>query len=83
MHPQQIPASPIRLESPSGLCIEVNRNGSLRRLEHRDILLNLFLGNEVEGGPANLYLRRWGGITEATPLLGPCSPARMAYDGQP
>ncbi len=50
------------------------------RLEHRDILLNLFPGNELEGGPANLYLRRLGDITEATPLLGPCSPATIAHD---
>ena len=82
MNPEQAPASPVRLESRSGLCVQVNANGSLHRLDHRDILLNLFLGNEVEGGPANLYLRRWGDTTEATPLLGPRSPARMAYDGK-
>jgi hypothetical protein len=64
-----------RLESPSGLSAEINANGSIRRLNYRDILLNLFLGNEVEGGPANLYLRRHGTSLDAIPLLGPRSPA--------
>ena len=40
----------------------MNANGSIRRMDHRDILLNLFLGTEIEGGPANLYLRRLGAI---------------------
>ena len=62
--PEQATASPVRLESPSGLCIEVNRNNSLHRMDYRDIMLNLFPGNELEGGPANLYLRRLGDITE-------------------
>jgi len=69
-----------RLESPSGLSIELNANGSLRRIDHGDIILNLFPGNEVEGGPAHLYLRRLGDTIEAIPLLGPRSPARLAAD---
>jgi 1,2-beta-oligoglucan phosphorylase len=71
---------PYRLESPAGLSIEVNANGSIRRMDHRDILLNLFLGTEMEGGLANLYLRRLGAIVEATPLLGPDSPAAFHVD---
>jgi len=71
---------PFRLESPTGLSMEVNANGSIRRMDHRDILLNLFLGTEIEGGPANLYLRRLGAIVEATPLLGPRSPAAIQVD---
>ena len=71
---------PFRLESPAGLSIEVNANGSIRRMDHRDILLNLFLGTEIEGGPANLYLRRLGAIVEATPLLGPRSTAAVRVD---
>jgi cellobiose phosphorylase len=74
--------SPLRLTSPSGLSIELNANGSLRRLDHGEILLNLFPGNEIEGGPANLYLRRIGDIVEAIPLLGPTSPACIASDGK-
>jgi cellobiose phosphorylase len=82
MNPQSpSPAAfPYRLESPAGLSIEVNANGSIRRMDHRDILLNLFLGTEIEGGPANLYLRRLGVIVEATPLLGPRSPASIHAD---
>jgi len=71
---------PFRLESPAGLSMEVNANGSIRRMDHRDILLNLFLGTEMEGGPANVYLRRLGAIVEATPLLGPRSPAAIHVD---
>jgi cellobiose phosphorylase len=75
------PPPPHRLESPSGLRVEVNGNGSLRRIDHGDILLNLFPGNELEGGPANLYLRLLDDGTQAIPLLGPRSPARMAING--
>ena len=73
---------PFRLESPSGLKIELNANGSIRRMDCGDIMLNLFLGNEVEGGPANIYLRRKGQTVEAIPLLGPLSPASFQIGGQ-
>ncbi len=53
---------PVRFESPSGLSVQVNANGSIRRIDHRDIILNLFLGSEIEGGPANVYLRRHGAV---------------------
>ena len=71
-------AFPFRLESPSGLSVQVNANGSIRRMDHRDFMLNLFLGTEMEGGPANLYLRRHGVSIEALPLLGPRSPAGVS-----
>ena len=58
----------------------MNANGSIRRMDHGDILLNLFLGTEMEGGPANLYLRRHGTSIEAIPLLGPQSPAAIRMD---
>lgn len=64
---------PLRLASPCGLAFQLNANGSLHRIEQGDILLNLFPGNEVEGGPANLYLRRHGATMECMPLLGPRS----------
>ncbi|MBS1214986.1 MAG: uncharacterized protein H6R26_3603, partial [Proteobacteria bacterium] len=73
---------PLRLESPSGLSVQVNANGSIRRMDHQDIILNLFLGNEMEGGPANLYLRRHGETIEAIPLLGPRSPGTVHCDEQ-
>lgn len=69
-----------RLESPSGLAAVVNRNGSLRRLEHRDVVVNTFPGTEMEGGPANLWLRRRGTEVAWVPLLGPCSPGRISLD---
>ena len=81
MNVEQATASPVRLESPSGLCIEVNSNGSLHRLDYCDILLSLFPGNEMEGGPANLYLRRLGHTPEATPLLGPRAPPAWLTTG--
>jgi 1,2-beta-oligoglucan phosphorylase len=71
---------PYRLESPTGLSIQVNANGSIRRMDHRGILLTLFLGTEIEGGPANLYLRRLRTPVEATPLLGPRSPSAIHVD---
>src|SRR5215475_3698252 len=47
---------PIRMASPSELAVQVNANGSIRRIDHRDVMVNAFLGNEVEGGPTNLFL---------------------------
>lgn len=71
---------PARVESPSGLGVQVNANGSVRRMDHGDIILNLFLGTEIEGGPANIYLRRHGAAIESIPLLGPRSPAAVHVD---
>jgi cellobiose phosphorylase len=73
---------PVHITSPSGLQVQVNANGSIRRMNYRDLLLNLFLGNEVEGGPTNLYLRRHGIAIEAVPILGPRSPAVFSLDQQ-
>jgi 1,2-beta-oligoglucan phosphorylase len=80
--PSSAAACPIHLSSPSGLHVQVNANGSIRRMDHRDILLNLFLGNEVEGGPTNIYLRRHGTSITSISLLGPRSPAVFAFDQQ-
>src|SRR5262245_11733199 len=72
--------SPVRLESPSGLAAELAANGALRRLEHRGLVLNLFPGNEMDGGPANLFLRRRARPLAWISLTGPRSPARMRAD---
>jgi len=72
---------PAHFESASGLRVQINRNGSVRRLDHQDIILNLFLGNEVEGGPSNIWLRQHGASIESVPLLGPGSPAVVRVDG--
>jgi cellobiose phosphorylase len=69
-----------RIESPAGLVAHLNANGSLRRLEHGEVVLNLFPGSEIEGGPANLYLRRLGAQPAWTPLLGPRSPLAFQLD---
>jgi cellobiose phosphorylase len=71
---------PARFESPSGLSVQVNANGSIRRMDHRDVILNLFLGSEVEGGLANLYLRSHGASIDCVPLLGPRSPGAACVD---
>lgn len=73
---------PVRIASPSGMSVELNANGSIRRIDHGDIMINLFLGNEAEGGPANLHLRRHGDVVETIPLLGPGSPASYETDGR-
>jgi cellobiose phosphorylase len=73
--------SAYRLASPSGLRVDFNRNGSMRRFDAGGVTLNLFVGSEADGGPANLWLRRLGaGAAEATPLLGPASPTAFAAD---
>lgn len=78
-----------RLESRSGLTVEANANGSIRRMSHQGVLLNLFLGDEIEGGPANIYLRRLDGRGGAIGLLGPlsrkavrCDDRSMTLDGE-
>jgi 1,2-beta-oligoglucan phosphorylase len=68
---------PLHLASPSGLVVQMNRNGSVRRIDHFDVTVNAFLGNELEGGAANLYLRRHGTRVEWTALLGPRSPGEV------
>ena len=63
--------------------MQVNANGSIRRIECGDVVVNAFVGNELEGGPANLYLRRHHGARiECTPLLGPSSPGNVRLDAQ-
>jgi 1,2-beta-oligoglucan phosphorylase len=67
-----------RLTSRSGLSVEVTSRGAIRRFDCDNTALTLFVGNELEGGPTNVYLRRHrGGTTEFTPLLGPRSPTRF------
>jgi 1,2-beta-oligoglucan phosphorylase len=68
--------------SPAGLRAEFNANGSLRRFDAGSICLPLFVGNEIEGGPTNVYLRRHAEVIEWTPLLGPGSPTQFELDAQ-
>jgi 1,2-beta-oligoglucan phosphorylase len=67
------------IDNAAGLHFEFNDNGSLRHLRLNDVHVNLFVGNEVEGGPANLWLRSRddAGGAERVPLLGPRSPLAL------
>ncbi|MBL8269137.1 GH36-type glycosyl hydrolase domain-containing protein [Steroidobacter sp.] len=66
---------PSRLESPAGLTAELLANGAVRRMDHCDTIVNLFIGNELEGSVANLYLRRLNtDAVQYLELLGPRSP---------
>jgi cellobiose phosphorylase len=67
----------MRITSPSGLSVDVNAHGSLRRFDCESISLGLFFGNELEAGPGNLFLRSLGNEGAWTPLLGPASPTRF------
>ncbi|MDE2449911.1 MAG: hypothetical protein KGO22_13130, partial [Gammaproteobacteria bacterium] len=66
------------LSSPAGLRAEISASGAVRRLDCGQTALTLFIGSEVESGPANLYLRRRSDKPAHTPLLGPASPTRLA-----
>ncbi|MFO0580672.1 MAG: hypothetical protein U0229_00220 [Anaeromyxobacter sp.] len=71
--------APLRVENAAGLSLELDPDGGIRRIQHRDDVVNLFLGNGLEPSPANLWLRqRRGPGVEVTPLLGPRSPLRPA-----
>ena len=75
-----IDSTAIRLSSRSGLSADINANGSVRRFDCDPIALTLFIGNELEGGPTNLYLRRHSDMLQWTPLLGPLSRSRFHAD---
>jgi len=72
--------APVQLRSPSGLTVQVHRNGSIRRMDHQDVILNMYLGSAVESPAANLYLRQRGNVLASTPLLGPHSPGTIHLD---
>jgi cellobiose phosphorylase len=68
---------PLRLAGAAGLSFELNPDGGVRRIQRGDDVVNLFLGNAVEPGPANVWLRlHRAGSVQAVPLLGPGSPLR-------
>ena len=70
----------ISLASGSGLRADINANGSVRRFDCDPIALTLFVGNELEGGPTNLYLRSHADTLQWTPLLGPGSSSHFVVD---
>ncbi len=78
-----LPSAPAyHLHSASGLQARLFADGGLQRLDCHGVMLNLFVGNALEGGPTNLWLRRLdGNAVQAVPLLGPLSPLRAAPMG--
>lgn len=76
--PNKFPAA---LASSSGLNAQINSNGSIKRMDYQDIMLNLFLGTEMEGSPANIYLRCHTPSIDFIPLLGPLSHSSVSFDG--
>lgn len=72
------------LSNPAGLQAELLSHGALRRLMFGPaLMLNLFPGNELEGGLANVWLRRreaGDGGWRIVPLLGPRSPLSVHSD---
>ncbi|HEX7487330.1 MAG TPA: hypothetical protein VF341_00360, partial [Anaeromyxobacteraceae bacterium] len=71
--------APRRLANAAGLSLELNRDGGVRRIQFRDDVVNLFMGNGMEPGPTNVWLRlRRGPRVVAVPLLGPQSPLRAS-----
>ncbi|HZF79630.1 MAG TPA: hypothetical protein VEZ89_07545, partial [Rubrivivax sp.] len=69
---------PTSLVNPTASAIhaELLPHGALLRLQAHGVMLNMFPGNLVEGGPANLWLRLHGdgGRVDVVALLGPRSP---------
>ncbi|MFT7771808.1 hypothetical protein [Roseateles sp.] len=75
--------TPHLIRNDAGLEAELLSHGALRRLMFGPALMvNLFPGNELEGGPANVWLRRRdaGGAWRVAPLLGPRSPLGVHAD---
>ncbi|MGV1003867.1 MAG: GH36-type glycosyl hydrolase domain-containing protein [Candidatus Nanopelagicales bacterium] len=66
------------LQSPGGISATATSTGALGRLECAGINLNLYPGTELEGGPAQIYLRKLGTQITSTPLLGPGAPGGLA-----
>ena len=63
--------------SRAGLRVEITESGGLRRFDCGSSTLTLFVGNRIECGPTNVFLRRRTGTPLWTPLLGPSSPTRL------
>ncbi|MGD9541432.1 MAG: cellobiose phosphorylase [Methylocystis sp.] len=51
-------------------------------MSHQEVLVNLFLGDDIEGGPANIFLRRLDGQGEAIGLLAPLTRKTVKFDNR-
>ncbi|WP_242511576.1 hypothetical protein [Pengzhenrongella frigida] len=75
-------SSPERLfRSPAGVWAQFTESATLRRLDAGDHSVLMYPSDDVEAGPANIYLRLHlpGGVVEVTPLLGPASPGAVTW----
>ena len=74
---------PHTVNSPSGVRMVLNHNGSIRRMDCEDISIHLFPTSAVETGPCNITLRLLHDHgTELVPLLGPASPLRWVFSAR-
>ncbi len=62
-----------RLGNGAGLGFAIHKNGSIHRIRHEAIQLDLFAGSPLEAGCSNIYLRIRGKEIVAVPLIGPGS----------
>ncbi|MEO8555538.1 MAG: hypothetical protein ABI474_02610 [Actinomycetota bacterium] len=68
--------------SPSGIRAQFTTSGVLRRLDVGDRSLLMYPADELESGPANLYLRiREDEGAEAVALIGPGSVSTVSWSG--
>jgi cellobiose phosphorylase len=74
--------SVIRFEGGSGLIFEMDLNGSVFKVSHGGIMLNLFIGGMTDGSVANIYLKTRDGNGSVVPLLGPRSPSVFSFEGR-
>jgi 1,2-beta-oligoglucan phosphorylase len=73
-------AEELRLASPSGLSARFTEAAVLRRLDVGGRSILLYPGDDLEPGPANVFLRRRDATGIAvTPLLGPATPSRVSW----
>ena len=75
------PSAVNHVSSRSGMQARFTTSGALRRLEVDDRSLLLYPADELEAGPANLYLRiRRDDDAEAVALVGPGSGSTVSWD---
>jgi 1,2-beta-oligoglucan phosphorylase len=77
MSESDVQTASLRLTGFGGMRADLNFHGGIRHLDCGAIALALFVGNEVESGVGNVYLRRVGHPTQFIPLLGPASPTQF------
>ncbi len=71
---------PGRLNSRAGMQAQFTSNGTLRRLDVAALSVLLYPADDLEAGPANLYLRlKHGPVVETIPMLGPGANGTMRW----